>query len=129
MSAGKIWGRRVLKIRRSQRRYGGHYAVTRSLVEGLSALGASFNYNSVGLWGLADTVAVLSGIGVLEQAIRLKEEGRVKRLLADPNLVNLPSDARRLIVNPAVDLYLVNSDWTFEMYTTDVPKLLGRCAI
>ena len=76
----------------SHPRYRGHFAVTRSLVEGLEKIGADLNYNPTKLSQLADTVIVLANVHALRQAIRLKQEGKIHRLFAGPNVVYFSSD-------------------------------------
>jgi len=105
----------------------GPSAVARNLVKGLEKIGANFNYNPAGLKDVGETVVVLSDLYALSQAIQWKREGRIKRLLAGPNLVILPSDCKELITVKEIDIYLVNSNWTYQMYITDAPELLGRC--
>src|SRR5437588_11108449 len=109
--------------------YSGHFPVTRSAVEGLKRIGADFNYNPGWVSRVGPVVAVLSDLRALEQAIRWKDAGRIRRLLAGPNLVVLPSDNPDLITAPAIDLYLVNSDWTYQAYGADAPMLKGRLAV
>jgi hypothetical protein len=108
---------------------GGHFAVTRSLLSGLKKIGYRFNYNPKFYVQISDTVAVLSSLEALRQAINLKRSGRIKRLIAGPNLVVMPSDANDLITAPEIDLYLVNSNWTQKCYLEDAPSLKGRCEI
>jgi len=110
-------------------RQGGHYAVTRSLVEGLKRIGANFNYNPVHKDHVGETVVVLADRGALEQAIAWKRDGRIGRLLAGPNLVVLPSDAPGLITAPEIDVYLVNSEWTYSAYLEAAPELERNCVI
>lgn len=109
--------------------YRGHPAVTRSLVEGLARIKASANYNPSTYGEIGETVLVLSGVAALKQAIRLKREGYVKRLLAGPNMVELPSDYGSIAASPEVDFYVVNCDWTKKMYEDDCPTLVGRTVI
>lgn len=128
-SLPKQLAKRVLKVvglRKSSPKYGGHPAVTRSLVEGLATLGATFNYNPAKLDELHDIVVVLSSIGALRQAIRLKKQGRIRRLLAGPNLVVLPTDFDGIATSPEIDTYILNSPWTQNMYELVAPTLKGR---
>lgn len=109
--------------------YRGHRAVTRSLVEGLRKTGANVNYNPRKLTELGEVVVVLSGIGALKQAIGWKRAGRIKTLLAGPNLVTDPREHGRLVCAPEIDVYLVNSEWTREYYVSACPELAARCKI
>jgi len=47
------------------KKYRGHFAVTRSLVEGLEKIGAPANYNPRFAGSVAPTVIVLSGLNTL----------------------------------------------------------------
>jgi hypothetical protein len=107
---------------------GGHYAVTRSLIDGLTSLQVAFNYNPVRLDNLAERVLVLTNRRALRRAIRLKADGKIKTLMAGPNLVILPSDDLT-ICSSEIDLYLVNSEWTQQAYIADSPLLSDRCKI
>jgi hypothetical protein len=110
-------------------KYRGHFAVTRSLVEGLQKLNASFNYNPRYPWQIADTVIVLAGVRTLRQAIRLKQQGRIKKLYAGPNIVTFSHEYNFLVGSPEIDNYIVNSNWTLNLYEDDCPSLRGRCFI
>lgn len=107
----------------------GPNAVVQSFLNGCRKNGVTVNCNPKGINDVAEVVVVLSGIPSLRQAIAWKKEGRIKRLLAGPNLVVLPSDNLELIIDPAIDYYLVNSQWTYDMYIKDAPALLNRCLI
>jgi hypothetical protein len=109
--------------------YRGHPAVTRSLYEGMIKIGVRVNYNPKNMDDLADVVVVLSGISALKQAIRLKKNGRIKKLLAGPNLVNYPSDRKKIITSSEVDVCITPSIWTDSLYQKDCPELIGRCQI
>lgn len=110
-------------------KYRGHPAVTRSLVEGLAKIGADANYNPRSYKQIGETVLVLSGIPALKQAIQLKRKGYIKKLLAGPNMMELPSDFNGLAASPEIDRYVINSEWTKKMYEEDCPALEGRCVI
>ncbi len=108
-------------------RYRGHFAVTRSFVEGLQAIGVRANYAPVGTVNLSRRVVVLSGIATLRQAIRLKAEGRIDRLVAGPNILEFPSEQAELISAPEVDVCITPAPVTCRLYETDCPALAGRC--
>ncbi len=110
-------------------KYRGHFAVTRSLVEGLVNIGANCNYNPRYFGQLADTVIVLAGVRTLRQAIRLKQKGIIKKLLAGPNIVTFSSDDNFIAGSPEIDCYILNCDWTVDLYVEDCPSLSGRCYI
>lgn len=110
----------------SHPRYRGHFAVTRSLIEGLEKIGASFNYNPSHLNQLADTVAVIAGVRTLRQAISLKRQGRIHHLFAGPNIVVFSSDYDSILAVSEVDAAITPCDWVIDVYLEDNPSLKGR---
>lgn len=106
--------------------YYGHTAVTRSLVNGLRETKTAFNINPFSLDAIGDTVFVLSDVGALAQAIEWKRRGKIKKLLAGPNLVELPAGSQSIISDPAIDLVLVSSAMSVAIYEKINPALLGR---
>jgi hypothetical protein len=110
----------------SDPRFRGHFAVTRSLVEGLEKIGVDFNYNPTSLPQLADTVIVLAGVRTLRQAIRLKQQGKIRKLFAGPNIVHFSSDFGSILTSPEIDSVITPCDWVIESYVTDNPTLQGR---
>lgn len=108
-------------------KYRGHPAVTRSLIEGLSSIGESFNYNPASKKDLADTVVVLSGVRTLLQMIEYKKVGLIRRLYAGPNIVTFASDHNSTIAAPEIDFVITPSEWVVKLYQEDCPSLIGRC--
>lgn len=128
----KFLGRKVRNYYRPppiylRSQYRGHFAVTRSLVEGLRSIGASFNYNPNSLTNVSETVVVLSGTATLKQAIKLKRTGCIKKILAGPNLVVFPSDERKLFCAPEIDICITPNPLISKLYIDDCPDLQGRC--
>lgn len=107
--------------------YRGHFAVTRSLVEGLQKIGVRYTYNPARMADVGEVVVVLSGLDALRQAIHWKQSGRIRYLLAGPNLLVFPSEHADLIAAPEVDVCLTPAQWVCEMYVDDCPELRGRC--
>lgn len=114
----KAWFRRPIS---------GHYAVTRSLLAGLSQNHISFSYNPPFLSSRG--VIVLSGIDTLRFAIEQKAAGRLQFLAAGPNICVLPSLCNYLVANEAVDLCITPSQWVQDLYLKDCPELSGRLGI
>ena len=77
--------------------YGGHNAVTSSLIDGLMKLDYSFVLNPKLSKQFSRHVHVLSNIYALDLAINLKKKGKINRLTAGPNLVFLPDDYNSII--------------------------------
>lgn len=122
--------RTILRLNRRYHdhpQYRGHFAVTRSLVEGLRKINASFNYNPLHPSLVAETVIVLSGIGALRQAIKFKRRGLIKKLFAGPNIVVFSSDEDSVLASPAIDCVITPCDWVIDIYVEDNPSLRGRC--
>ena len=109
--------------------YGGHYAVTRSLIEGLDKARISFVYNPRKIKDCTEEVIVLAGLTTLQQAIALREKGIIKKLAAGPNIVNLPSDRPEIIGSPFIDHYILNSEWIKDIYIQDMPSLGSRAVL
>jgi hypothetical protein len=113
------------KLNRSN--YRGHFAVTRSLVEGLKKLDFPFNYNPTSVRDLADTVVVLAGVRTLRQALEFKKKGKIKTLSAGPNIVILSTDENSIIASPEIDIVMLNNDWIVDLYIKDNSSIQGRC--
>ena len=109
--------------------YRGHFAVTRSLVEGLGKIGVPAAYNPRTDADLGRVVGVLSSARALRQAIEWKRAGRIERLLAGPNLVNFPGDHDGVVAAPEVDVCVTPSPLVRAMYEEECPSLVGRCAV
>jgi len=107
--------------------YRGHPAVTRSLVEGLKKIGASFNYNPIDTRKIAENVIVLSNPRTLRQEIRFKQQGRIKKLFAGPNIMIFSSDFDSLLAATEIDCVITPCDWVIDLYVKDNPTLEGRC--
>jgi hypothetical protein len=107
-------------------KYRGHFAVTRSMVEGLQKIGVQSNYNPKGLDEVGEVVVVPGGFDALRQAIQWKRKGFIRRLLAGTNLVDFPSEQQELMCAEEIDLLIVPSDWVRDNFITDCPELRGR---
>lgn len=105
----------------------GPQAVAASLRRGLTALGRPFELDPPR--PAPGAVGVLSSVDALREAIEWRRAGTAARLVAGPNLVVLPSDARELLTAPEVDLCVVPSEWVKELYEDDLPELRGRVAV
>ncbi|WP_443643423.1 hypothetical protein ABXT66_10310 [Candidatus Levibacter sp. Uisw_134_01] len=104
----------------------GHFAVTRSLVEGFAKIGVNSNYNPTQLSELAKIVIVLAGVRTLRQAIKLKQSGKIQKLFAGPNIVNFSTDYNSIIASPEIDAVIVPCNWVLEHYVQDNPLLKER---
>lgn len=106
-----------------------HPAVTGSLVRGLEELKINYNFNPSRICDVGSTVVVLTNIDALKQAIDWKRKGKIKKLLAGPNLMVRADDYERILSSPEIDVYLVPSVWTKVAYIEDEPSLENRIGI
>jgi hypothetical protein len=107
-------------------KYRGHFAVVRSMVEGLQKIGVRSNYNPRTLNEVGEAVVVPGGFDALRQAIGWKRVGHIRRLLAGTNLVDFPSEQRELMCAEEIDLLIVPGDWVRDNFITDSPELRDR---
>lgn len=110
-------------------KYGGHFSVTRSLVEGLYEINAEFNYNPKKFCDINKNVIVLSDITILKRAIKLKRKGKINKLFAGPNIAVLPSDYRKFMIAKEIDRIIVHSEWVRDAFEQDIPELFNKCII
>jgi hypothetical protein len=113
-------------LNRELPKYAGHYAVVRSLIDGLEKINQEYNYNPTSNSNIAEHVHVLAGVNTLKAAIRLKQKGKIKKLTAGPNIVISSADQNGIVGSKEIDRYFVNSDWTIAAYLLDNPKLENR---
>jgi hypothetical protein len=109
--------------------YGGHPAVSRSVVEGMARLRVPYRYNPSDLNQVSEIVIVLAGLEALQQAIGWKRERKINVLVAGPNIVVRPTEGNSLLASPEVDLCLVPSEWVRIAYLEDTPSLAGRISV
>lgn len=110
------------------KKYGGHNAVTRSLMEGLEKIGATFNYIPT-KDKMHDNVIVLSGVEKLKEVLTLKKEGKFKLLLVGPNIVDHVLDHANIVADPLIDFFVVPSEWVKKIVLDDCPALENRIMI
>jgi glycosyltransferase involved in cell wall biosynthesis len=96
-------------------RYPGHYALVRSVVEGLHAIGADFNFNPRRLSDVAQIVYAPAN-EALRQAIELKRRGAVRYLAAGPVNALFADECGGILLEPEIDRVIVPSEWTMDLY-------------
>jgi hypothetical protein len=109
--------------------YGGHPAVTRSLVTGFKKCKIIFNYNPIKIDNLSKNVIVLSGLKTLKQAIYLKKRGYIKKIFAGPNIVTFSNEQNYLLSAPEIDVIIVPSKWVRSIYIKDLPSIKKKIFI
>jgi hypothetical protein len=107
----------------------GHYAVTRSLINGFEKLKIDWNFNPSKIEDVGQIVCVLSNVDALYQAISLKKNGVIKKILVGPNIMNRTNDYNGVLGSPEIDVYLVPSEWVKKPCLEDNPALNGRIEV
>lgn len=106
----------------------GPKAVIDSLTTGLRELGEDFSLNKTINKPIA-AACVISGIKTLAWAIKQKKLGKIKKIIAGPNLVVTPEDERGILKNPLIDIVVVPSHWVKEFYCKTHPALQDRIRV
>lgn len=96
-------------------KYSGHYAVTRSIVNGFKKINISFNINP-NKKNISEIVYVPSGVEALKYAIDLKKDGKIKKIIAGPNIAIFPDEIRKIKNYKYIDLYLQPSEWVINWW-------------
>ncbi len=110
------------------RKYGGHYAVTRSLIEGLDKIGYEhFNYRPKSENDIFENVHVLAGVSTLKYALAIKKKGKIKHLSAGPNVVVFSTDHNKLICDKDLDFYVQPCGWAARMHKDMAAELENKC--
>jgi hypothetical protein len=102
----------------------GHYAVVRSVVEGLRAIHADFNFNPRRMRDLARIVYAPEN-AALRQAAELKRSGKVDYLVAGPVNALFTDESHGVLLIPEIDRLIVASEWVRDFYR-DAPQLLQK---
>ena len=102
----------------------GHYGLVRSVVEGLRAIGADFNFNPRRLGDLARVVYAPEN-AALRQAAELKRRGTIDYLVAGPVNALFADESDGILSLPEIDRLIVACDWARDFYR-DAPRLLEK---
>jgi hypothetical protein len=104
--------------------YPGHHALVRSVVEGLRAIGADFNFNPRRLSDVARVVYAPANEG-LRQAAGLKRDGRIDYLVAGPVNALFVDECDAILQLPEIDRLIVAHPWALEFFR-DAPALRAK---
>jgi hypothetical protein len=107
--------------------YPGHFALVRSVVEGLRAIRADFNFNPVSFGELARVVYAPANEALL-QAAGLKRDGAIDFLVAGPVNALFADECHSILQMPEIDLVIIPSEWTRNFYR-DVPSLAAKSRV
>ena len=110
------------------KRFHGHFALVRSVVEGLEAIGADFNYDPRSLSQLARVVYAPAN-EALRQAADLKRRGRIDFLIAGPSNALFPEEADNILWQPEIDLLIEPSEWVRDLFRSIAPALVSKIRI
>ena len=108
-------------------RYPGHYALVRSVVEGMQAIRADFNFNP-NSFSEVGRVVYAPANEALRQAIALKRRGAVDYLVAGPVNALFADESDGILQAPEIDLVIVPSEWTVDFYA-GVPALVAKSRV
>jgi len=109
------------------RPYPGHHAVVRSVVEGLRAIGADFNFNPRSA-GQVGRVVYAPANEALSQAMNWKRDSRIDYLVAGPVNALFLDDCDSILRRPELDMIIAPSEWTRWFYR-EAPELDSRVRI
>ncbi len=123
------WLGRLRGVRRRRLPPRGPRAVSASLQRGLDAARLAYVIDDRRLCDTVKAVGVLSDLGAVAEAVAWREREAGGKLLVGPNVVVMPSEARRLLTSPEIDSLVVPSEWVKGLYEADVPELEGRIAV
>jgi hypothetical protein len=107
--------------------YPGHYAVTRSVVEGLRDIGADFNFNPSSFTDLARIVYAPAN-EALRQAAELKRQGKVDYLVAGPVNALFSDECDSILQMPEIDRLIVACDWALAFFDA-APELKRKSTV
>jgi len=95
----------------------GPEAVLGSLIRGFKILKVDYQLNPPAR-DISDIVCVVSGVNALRWAIEAKKQGKIKKIIAGPNLVITPEDAGGILLDEVIDLVIVPSQWVKDFYAS-----------
>ena len=105
--------------------YPGHYALVRSVVEGLRAIDADFNFNPRRLSEVGRVVYAPANEALL-QATALKRQGRIDYLVAGPVNALFADECDGILLRPEIDRLIVASEWAAEFFR-EFPEAFAKC--
>ncbi len=107
--------------------YPGHYALTRSVVEGLREIGADFNFNPASFTDLARIVYAPAN-EALRQAAELKRHGSIDYLVAGPVNALFSDECDSILKLPEIDRLIVACEWALDFFD-DAPELKRKTSV
>jgi hypothetical protein len=108
--------------------YPGHFALVRSVVDGLRAIGADFNFNPRSFRTIGRVVYAPAN-EALRQAAALKRGKKIERLIAGPVNALFPSECDAILTLPEIDGLIVPSEWVLDLYRAEAPHLVAKSRV
>jgi hypothetical protein len=108
--------------------YPGHYAVVRSVVEGLRAIGADFNFNPARFGEIGHVVYAPTN-DALRQAAALKRARKIERLVAGPANALYANEDGGILLTPEIDLWIAACEWVIDIYRAEAPQLVPKTRV
>jgi hypothetical protein len=116
--------------KRLLRRQRGPQAVVASLLRGLNELRVQYKHNpKTGDLKPSDVVWVNGGIEALRWAIEAKASGRIKAIFAGPNLVTMPLDENKIMLDNRINKIIFPSQWTKDFFVSFDPAFADKIDI
>ncbi len=110
--------------------YGGPQSVLDSLTRGFNLLGIDYKLNpKEGDIPQGSVIGVLSGLKALKWAIEAKKAGKIKKIIAGPNIVILPADGGEIMKDAAVDVIVLPSRWPKDFWISLAPELENKIRV
>lgn len=95
----------------------GPFAVQNSLLKGLDLLKVDYRFNPPKK-DISEIVCVLAGVRPLKWAIKNKQKGNIKKIIAGPNIVVTPEEANGILLNDMIDIVITPSEWVKDFYSS-----------
>ncbi|MBU0579716.1 MAG: hypothetical protein KKA19_00945 [Candidatus Margulisbacteria bacterium] len=103
-------------------------AVANSLIRGFKLLAVPYQFNYITNKSKS-FVYVISGSDTLKWAIKEKEKGHIKYLATGPNIVILPNEEKKILLNKNIDKIILPSLWTKDLFFKLCPELKNKDVI
>jgi len=108
--------------------YGGPQVVLESLIRGLIILNIDYQLNPK-INNISGIVCVIQNVNALKWAIKAKRQGKIKKIIAGPNITITPEDANSILLNKEIDLIIVPSQWVKDFYISLNPEISKKIRI
>jgi hypothetical protein len=110
------------------RNYSGPLAVFDGLRSGMMENGEEVVINKDSTATIV-VASVLGGVKTLQWAIEQKKRGKIKKLIAGPNIFISPLENNKLALSPEIDKYVVPSLWVKNWWLSMTPEISGRLEV